>query len=525
MVAAAVVVPIVLTSGDEEQATTASTQDKTGEASSLPKETWTPRPKDRDPAAVTAAMRQLDPCQLLDLEVARQRQVPNAVTIPTGPHACVLVPRPDFWPLHFGLHLVVGTFSDQFRRYSETPIVLAGAKAYEYSRQSETSSRCQVVIPVSFVRAIELSYQQDGNIELCPAVRQYAEATVTKLHDPDTVAFRDTTRPFTAWDACSLLERLVGETSVDYTYEPNDNPKPGEQEDPLSGCVAKDEPDDEGGAHIKVRYGQQFVQSRETRQIGGKAVAIGSNGGLCAATWDHGPSGSPNPEYATTIVSLSGTDCDAAAMAERAITLAGQRPDDVEPHRPLLFGPDDNDTGSVGACVDFGATGGQEDCEPYQEVPVPSTPDDILAAANANRHVQCAVFSDAVQATFGEQFAPITWGAHCYFVDPDHTVEIRVNVDPDNPPSSYGVDPSLWTEPEEIEIAGKQAVTFWDTDRNTFEIYLSPHDDIGQPGNLHIAVQMIGGRGKEIDVSPELPEDRAGLATEVMSKVVETYFR
>lgn len=156
---------------------------------------------------------------------------------------------------------------------------------------------------------------------------------------------------------------------------------------------------------------------------------------------------------------------------------------------------------------------------------MPENPDDIMAAATANRHTQCAVFKNAVLARFGKQFAPVTWAAHCFFVDPEHTVEINVNVDPINPPSDYGVDPSLWTPPEENEIAGKEAVTFWTTDKNTFEIYLSPHDDVDQRGNLHIRVRMIGSRGKEIEVSPKLPEDRADLANEVMAEVVETYFR
>lgn len=524
MVAAAVIVPVTLTGDNEESATTATTQDETGEAPGVPEETRTPRPKDHDPAAIAAALGRLDPCQLLDLEVARQRQVPNAVAIPTGPHACVLVPSPDFWPLDLGLQLVVGRFSDQFSRYRAAPVVLGGAKAYEYSSQSEAGSECHVVIPVSFVRAIEFSYLQYGNIELCSTVRQYADAAVTKLRDRDAIASRDTTRPFAAWDASALLEKLLGETSVDYTYEPDDNPSVGEQDDPLSGCLAKDEPQDENGPRIEIRYGQQRAPSREARQIGGKAVAIGSGGGLCPAIWDHGPSGSPNPEYTTTIVSLTGTDCDAAAtMAVRAITLAGQRPDGAKPYHPLLFAPDDNDTGSVGACVDY--AGGQEECEPYQEVPMPENPDDIMAAATANRHTQCAVFKNAVLARFGKQFAPVTWAAHCFFVDPEHTVEINVNVDPINPPSDYGVDPSLWTPPEENEIAGKEAVTFWTTDKNTFEIYLSPHDDVDQRGNLHIRVRMIGGRGKEIEVSPKLPEDRADLANEVMAEVVETYFR
>lgn len=85
-------------------------------------------------------------------------------------------------------------------------------------------------------------------------------------------------------------------------------------------------------------------------------------------------------------------------------------------------------------------------------MPVPTDPDDIMAAASTNRHVQCAVFKEAALAKFGTRFAPIAWGQHCYFVDREHTVEINVNVDLENEPSDYGGDPTLWTDRGVTEV-------------------------------------------------------------------------
>jgi hypothetical protein len=104
-------------------------------------------------------------------------------------------------------------------------------------------------------------------------------------------------------------------------------------------------------------------------------------------------------------------------------------------------------------------------------------------------------------------------------------VQIPVTAASSKATDSYGAHTDLFTDREETEIAGKPAVTYWDTDRVTFDIYLSPHDDLDAAGNLHLAVEMIGGRGEEYASPPSLPQDKADLATAAMTQVVEKYFR
>ena len=392
IVAGAVAVPIVLSDGDEPTSEVAA-EDEASPAVEMPEEEMTPRPKDRDPEAVEAALRQLDPCKLHDLEVARQRGRTEAETIPEGQRECILTPGPDYDQMsNPGIHVRVGVKSDHLMRYGAIPATIGGAKTYESSEVSDLTSSCRVVIPVSFERAIELEYRVYEKAELCPTVRLYAEGTVAKLKNPDAVSVAD----------------------------------------PQGGGVA--------------------------------------------------------------------------------------------PQRPLLYGPNDNDTGAVGACVDFGATGGLADCEPYHDVPLPTKLDEILAAAGDNRNVQCAVFKEAVERVFGTDFSPITWAAHCYFVDPTHVFDINVNVDPNNRPSDYGRG-DLYAGREETEIAGMAAVTFWTSGRGEFEIYLSPHDDLGSSGNLHIRIGAQGGRGDEItDLDQTITAEQAEQAREVMTQVVEEYF-
>lgn len=387
--------------------------------------------------AVTAALRQLDPCRLLDLAVARQRQVPNAVLVPTGPRTCTLAVSTDPLVVRSGMALSVGMFSDQFRRFDGAALTLGGAKMYEFAGSSGGFDVPRGH-PGELRSGSPAFHHSNGSGHPCPTVRAYAEA---KLRDPDMT-------------------------------------EPGlSAGDLLSCCRAND-------ATLMIRYGKQrHLEGEKSLQISGKTALVSGNK-PCTTTWDQGSSGSSMADYGTVSVELSGKDCaTATAMTEQAIGLAGERPDDVEPLRPLLFGSDDNDTGALGARVDFGVTGGQEGCEPYQEVAVPKAPDDILAASRSDRNVQCAVFLDAVREAFGAQFAP-----------------------------------------EKAEFAGKPTVTFWDVNRTSFDVYLSPSGDLDRRGNLHLGLTPRGGRGKEIGGSPPLSEDNSGRATAAMTRAVETYF-
>ena len=395
VVVAAVVVPLVLTNDGDEPSPRASTgssstADEPVEEVDMPEEIHTPRPKDRDPNAVRAALDLLDPCKLLDLDIARQRGKTEAVTIPgDAKNKCLLAPRPDYDPIRdFAIELTVGVRSDHADRWSRTPLTIGGARAYELSDIGDRST-CRVVIPVSFTRGVELIYRLDGNEDPCPTVRQYAEGTVAKLRDPDAVS----------------------------------------------------------------------------------APAAG-----------------------------------------------------VAPQRPLLYGPDENDTGAVGDCVDYGGLGGQKDCEPYHEVPIPGSPEQIMAATKENRNVQCAVFKDAVEEVFAEDFVPVTWAAHCFFVDPTHVFDIRVNVDPDNRPSDYGKG-DLYRDREETTVAGLRAVTFWTDQPSAFNLYLSPGNDIDERGNLHIELTAYGGRGKlGASLDATITQEKADQAVEVVTQVVEAHF-
>jgi len=504
-----IVVPNLLHSGPKAD----------GPSSEMAPEKHTPMPQGRDGAAVTAALRAIDPCALLDPEVARQNGIPGATPIALGPHACVMAPTADFEPGDdLGVQVQVGEYRDQGLRYFGAPTIVGGAKAYQYAT-TESHPTCRLVVPVSFELVVKFSYQLSGggNGDVCPKVRPYAESAVSKLRNPAAIA--PASRPYSAWDGCTLLATtLPGDEAKKYRYQPNG------VKDPLAGCETFATEGRDMGPRFEMFYSTPAELHGESRSIAGKTVGMNLLGQDCQAVWNDGPSGNQNKWYATVTVQLSAKNCDtAAALAERMMGLATGKPGQVAPAAELLYAPNDNDTGARGACVDLGVTGGLPDCEPYQPVALASSPQQILADAGQNRNVQCAVFNDAVVALYGKEFVPVTWGAHCFFVDPAHEIMILVNVDPTYVPADYGQgSPGR----RETTIAGKAAVVFTDEKKTSYDIYLSPSNDLRARGNLHFQVEGKGGRGKDMpDAYNILPPDAFAKAEKAMTQTVEKYFR
>ncbi|PKV95098.1 uncharacterized protein DUF3558 [Amycolatopsis echigonensis] len=502
---------IVLTGGDPLGGASASD-------SGMQPEAHTPAPQGRDAAAVTAALRAIDPCALVDPAVARQVGNPNAVTIAKGPHACFLVAGANYEPGDPGVTVKVGEYSEQLLRYFGFPTTIAGAKAYQYSETAKHPT-CRMEFPVSFELAIEFSYSvTGGDGDVCPVVRRYAEAAVPRLRNPAAIA--PAQRPYSAWDGCTLLATaLPGDEAKKYRYRVSGS------KDPLAGCETYDSSAQKVGPKIEMFYDTPAdLTGSQPRSIAGKNVGMTTLGDHCQAKWDAGPAGNQNKWFADVTVQVEDSSCDAAAaLAEHVMGLATGQPGQVAPAKEVLYGPGDNDTGARGACIDLAVTGSVPDCEPYQQVTVASSAQQIMADAAINRNVQCAVFNDAIVALYGKQFTPVTWGSHCFFVDPKHELMIQVNVNPKDAPGDYGQgSPGR----RETTIAGKAAVEYTDDHNTEYDIYLSPTNDLRAHGNLHIKVEGQPGRGKDMpDAYNTLPPEALSTAEKAMAQTVEKYFK
>lgn len=505
--------------------------------------TKAPRPVDRDMQAVTVAMRRLDACAVFDLDAAKPAN-PNATLLPIGPHACMLAPTTNYNPAQDGVKVFVGAADNDLVRNTGAPVTIAGAKAYERRDYSSPNfKQCELDLPVSFSRAIQFSYRA-SETDTCQVLRQVAAAAVPRLQNPDALTVDPAKRPFAAWDGCFFLAQLLGAEAQNFTYEPDG------VKDPFSGCRTRakkpqgPQPKGEstgapsaggtGGAsppqqpnepELEVAYDKVPTAPKQPRQVAGKVADITTYSSRCKLTWNQGDSQAGNQWHAALVISMTAASCDGAAqLAERAVALVDQQPSDADaaPQRPLLFKPEDNDSPEPGACVDWNGDAG---CEPYHPVPVPEGIEKILAAADRDQDVTCAVFHDAVKSLFGSTFNPVTWGEHCFFVEATHTLILRCNVDGQNPPSDYGRRTDLWTDRQEIQLAGKPAVTFWDKNRTDFDVYLSPFGDLTRDGNLHINVDTRLGRGDTSLASgrPKLDPAKAELARQVITQITQRY--
>jgi len=491
-------------------------------------------PPDRDAQAITAALRQLDPCKLLDLESARARGVSQAVTFATGPHACTMATDPGWTTSYTSkIWVMVGTENSFGNRYLEKPVTLGGAKAYELRQDSGSSNRsCVLDIPVSHTRAISLHLDSDlvtdPKYGSCGIVERYGTAAIAKLANPDALSMDTSQRPMAAWDGCAMLTKLLGADAGKYRMIPDGS------SDLFSGCRAIDDKDrqTQGSPALQAKYDRWMPgRTDNLTQVGGKDAIVTQQGDSCFVQWNQGPTGVNNVWLSNLVMKIEGRQGCAATQrtAEQAMQLVGQAPNDVtaKPQRPLLYGPDDNDTGSVGACVDFANGESNSGCVPYTGgVKVPKTFEDAASASHINKAVQCEAFQDAVRAAFGDTLKPVTWGEHCFFVEPTHTLILTVDIDGADAPQPYGTG-GVYRDRQVRQVGGKQSVTYWDKTKSAYDVYYSPYNDLGRNGNLHIEVEAKPPRGESgADAAITVPLDpaKAQLVEQVIAQVAQKYF-
>ncbi|MFI9382253.1 DUF3558 family protein [Kutzneria sp. NPDC052558] len=488
-------------------------------------------PPDRDGGAVFTAMRQLDACALMDGPGMAAAGLPaNSRPTPTAPHSCSFtVDR----LLDDSVEVVTGSDWSSGAAYIEAPLTIAGAKAYRYDNSSAGHSDCTIDIPVSFGMAVQVrsraGYQSRTNS--CAQAKTAAATVIGKLGNPDAVTV-PASRPLANWDGCSLLTRALGDLDPKKVkLEHSDSLAP------LDGCLArpadsKDVSDKVG--QVDLKYGSDPLSgaNRKPEPVGDKTANVFDGGNFCDVSWGLGPSGSPEKLNDTTVVDVKMKDCDSAKALAVKIqkVLAGPAPSGDKPQRPLLYGPDDPDSVGVGACLDFSVHDGN--CVPYRPFTLPASFADWFPETDTQPSIGCAIAVDAVKAVFGDTFAPVVWGQHCFFVEPTHALTITIDVATVYAPARYGSDPSLYSNIRTTTVSGKQAKTFTDTVRGAkpgepaygeYDVYVSPSDNINQPGMIAglIKADRPRGSGSSGDVKPDI--SRLKDLDQVMAKIIAKY--
>jgi hypothetical protein len=480
--------------------------------------------QDRDEKAVVAAMRQLDGCKLLSGYLQAHA---GSVAIPNGAHSCLLASKADWTPLDPSMTLAVGEKLDHTDKLMMKPVAVDGVKAYVIDQSRDDRSSCKLTIPVSFELGVSVRETVDGKVDTCGDVQNVAKSVVAGLRAPDQNVLDPAKLPFATWDGCTFARGLLA-TQTSYDYVPNG------YDDPFSGChgtkkLSPGEYPEDNGVTLSVDYERWDTVGREgAQQISGKAATVAVFGaGGCQVRWNQGPSGTGNEWLGDVVFELvSENSCDVVKQgATKAIALAAQPApaDPAKPVRPLVYTTAEPDDAFAGACADFSSATG-DDCQPYQAVPIPQTVQERTAQPAKDTNTLCAMFNDQVKAAFGPTLSPLTWLQHCFYVEPTHGVEIGIDLQPTVEPARFGDEPDLYADRKTVQLGGMQAVTFYNSQKYEYDIYLSLHNDIRRKGNLHLQVSTSSPRGVLSEATPVLDPAKATAADDVMAKVVKAYF-
>lgn len=242
----------------------------------------------RDPAAVVAALRSIDPCALIGGGVSQ------------APHHCS---GPDD-----ALVVAIGVWRDPETEETGEVLDLAGAKAV----RKPFRESCVVELPVGASLVIRFSHT-DG----CDAATEAARGAVGRLASPPLAAGPHL-------DACTLLARAepdgLGDLDVRF-----DQVSHG-----LDLCNAREA--DRGGWYsrysVRLLTGAVPTASNERMStLDGKPVAVYETAEDCEYSWDLRPD---------LVVRVKAPDCASAEeMARTLMPVALDPADPVEPQNPI----------------------------------------------------------------------------------------------------------------------------------------------------------------------------------------------
>ncbi|RSM50096.1 hypothetical protein DMA12_02230 [Amycolatopsis balhimycina DSM 5908] len=192
----------------------------------------------------------------------------------------------------------------------------------------------------------------------------------------------------------------------------------------------------------------------------------------------------------------------------------------------LAYPAGGQDSGRVGACANMVVNTDGNDCDPAVDLEVPAGGADVLLGAGArDPNIECAVFRRAVETAFGSAFEPVATPGACWFVEPQHRLQIEVGATAlGDHPGIFGSDPNLWTDRRIITLGQKPAVVFRSLRGDEFSVYASPYGNLDVRGQVRLRIRAEPERGLDVGALPILPAEAALKAEAVVSSVLERHF-
>lgn len=440
-------------------------------------------PKDRDEQAVAAALRRLDPCDLIDPSGASTTLFPSKLDPrPRSPHRCELVSG-----TYDQLDVTIGTPLPAADRYAQRRLDLAGATAY----LNQSAGQCRLAVPVSFTLAVEFRADLIGPGEAgqCEKViTAFGSAAVPKLAKP--AAFRNR-RPMAQRDSCAVLRSALGAKQRGLVLQY------GEFTYGIDRCEAWSGNGVRPDYYLELEYGADpsLDRGNETKTIAGRKVDV-EKIPECVLSWRQAPSGFKNGDSQNVTISAGCGDAEKLAASAMRLLAKPAPASHVVPQRTLTYRSTEPDVAAAGACVDLGV---KQTCEPYHPVSAPHGDREVLRRVAADPNVDCAIAADAVRKHLGARMRPVVESAakvrqpRCVFVEPTHAVRLTISVDEG---ATYN------TASKPVKIAG----------RNTWTV--------SDPEGRDLAAEIDGGM-MEINLSIAPPRGAQTLRSADSQKLTE----
>ncbi|UPK75380.1 hypothetical protein MU582_01730 [Nocardioidaceae bacterium SCSIO 66511] len=482
-------------------------------------------PKDRDEDAVHASLARLDPCALIDPAGASVKGFSKGSEVSVdGPHVCeVDSPRSG------EVRVVLGVELGAEDRYTRDLQTIGGAKAYV---DNSDSTFCRVALPVSFTHVIEFvgSGSAVGS-DACTSTTGIAEVAATRLEQAES--FEQPEGPSRA-SACAILGEAV-DLKKNREFRSGDDFLAG-----MDKCGVWEAPDAEAdGAglqfepvapeqYLEIEYrtppNDEFPRSFGT--VRGRKLN-GYDSGGCVLAWNEWDGPKEAGEKLVARFQVSASKCPAAKRLVSAVTkvVDDGPPEPDGTQEPILYGPDEEDVGAPGGCVDL-AEYETADCKAYadsevEDIDLPSDGEDLVRAGAEDPQVGCAIALDAVREHFGDEMAPITAvngtdltgqpAYMCGFTEPTHSRQVWIDLVPEPMPDEPG-----------SQIDGHDAHDVTTASEGTRDLWITIGDDAETDGHVYAKAIVTPDRSAGLD--SDAPVDEAPLddlddaMTDVMAK-------
>jgi hypothetical protein len=477
-----------------------------GEASSAPgggaggsvSQTVQPGPADRDPAAVMAALRQIDACKLIDQSAVTAAGYPVAFLGVPSPHSCQAFIKASLSELHVRLG---GTF-ELPTRFFAAPLDVAGMRGYRTDMTRSSNGKpepvCQVDLPVAPQQSISLWVRRDttgaDTFDPCKVAEAVGVSAAAALAHAEQVRADPTDTPLSTWDACTLLLVLLGKHPTKYKLTRGG----GLFDNAMDTCSAQQKSNhslnDDFELRLDYRKADWAAQGiyEHPSDIEGKQVFLRRDSkGNCDRAWVHQPLPNTNGSW-VAVIELTSQTCEPEPVSQ-VIRAERAGPPPVQPLAQLLYRVDQPDLNYPGACVDYGSAL-QGDCQPAHETTVPTDPEQRRQAADRDPNITCALSAITVRAHLGAGLQPVTSNGACAWVEPTHTVALRIAVRTNRTPESYGTS----EQARQITVGGHPALRIdhtADPGHQRWEIYVSTGNDLSQPGVIGAELATYPPRG------------------------------